>query len=192
MPPTLIVLEGADGTGKTTHTTRLAEALTARGHAARAWHHPPPRTDTSYAQRAQHFADARSRFLAETAIMHPEVAVWVLDRWLESTVAALPDELDAGARRDILALVLRERAALPPVYTVLLDATHAALDARLLARGDALFDARYAVRHRYGVLAIEQGWPTVRTDDDADAVNARLVAHLVRARVLAPRRREGE
>lgn len=184
MPPALIVLEGADGTGKTTHTTRLAEALTACGHAARAWHHPPPRTDASALQRAQHFADARARFLAETVPAHPEVAVWVLDRWLESTVAALADELDAGARRDILAVWVRERAALPPVYTVLLDATQAALDARLALRGEALFDARYAVRHRYGVLAIEQGWPTVRTDDDADTVSARLVAHLVRARVL--------
>lgn len=184
MSPALIVLEGSDGSGKTTHAERLATALSMGARVARAWHHPPPRTDTSYAQRARHFADARRRFLAETVIAHPEVTTWVLDRWLESTVAALPDELDAGARRDILALVLRERVALPPVYTVLLDATHDALDARLLARGEALFDARYAVRHRYGVLAITQGWPTVMTSDPPDTVSARLVAHLQRARVL--------
>jgi len=91
-------------------------------------------------------------------------------------------------RRLVTALVARERAALPAVTTLLLDATHDALDARLVARGEVLFDARYAVRHRYWQLAVRYGWPTVMTDDDADTVSARLVAHLLRARVLAPPR----
>lgn len=154
MSPALIVLEGSDGSGKTTHAERLATALSMGARVARAWHHPPPRTDTSYAQRARHFADARRRFLAET----------------------------------VIALVARERDALPAVTTLLLDATHDALDARLVARGEVLFDARYAVRHRYWQLAVRYGWPTVMTDDDADTVSARLVAHLLRARVLAPPR----
>ena len=94
-------------------------------------------------------------------------------------------------RRLVTALVARERAALPAVTTLLLDATHDALDARLVARGEVLFDARYAVRHRYWQLAVRYGWPTVMTDDDADTVSARLVAHLLRARVLAPPLREG-
>lgn len=141
MSPALIVLEGSDGSGKTTHAERLATALSMGARVARAWHHPPPRTDTSYAQRA-----------------------------------------------DVIALVARERDALPAVTTLLLDATHDALDARLVARGEVLFDARYAVRHRYWQLAVRYGWPTVMTDDDADTVSARLVAHLLRARVLAPPR----
>ena len=185
MSPALIVLEGSDGSGKTTHAERLATALSMGARVARAWHHPPPRTDTSYAQRARHFADARRRFLAETVIAHPEVTTWVLDRWVWSSLAALPDELCGAERADVIALVARERDALPAVTTLLLDATH---DARLVARGEVLFDARYAVRHRYWQLAVRYGWPTVMTDDDADTVSARLVAHLLRARVLAPPR----
>lgn len=188
MSPALIVLEGSDGSGKATHAERLATALSMGARVARAWHHPPPRTDTSYAQRARHFADARRRFLAETVIAHPEVTTWVLDRWVWSSLAALPDELCGAERADVIALVARERDALPAVTTLLLDATHDALDARLVARGEVLFDARYAVRHRYWQLAVRYGWPTVMTDDDADTVSARLVAHLLRARVLAPPR----
>jgi thymidylate kinase len=155
--PTLIVIEGADGTGSTTHTHGLATALSVRGHRARAWQHHRPAARDPWCV-ALDYATQRAKLLADHA--NENDLVLVVDRWWPTAhVEALcnPEGLD----RSRFASLARAEAlhSISPALVVVLDAPDAVLDARMAARQPPeVPDARdYARRKLYREQAEHDG-----------------------------------
>lgn len=164
----LLVVEGADGTGKSTVARALAVALADLG--ARAWHHGPPlpmRPRDPWSM-ALHYAAERAS-LAAAMREGTEAPVVIADRWWHTA------EVFAEARNDYAqrCLVAAERASLShPRATVVLDASDATLNAR---RGDASREERYA-REFYRQPARLSRWGAVVVN--ADRPVAEVVAEV--------------
>ena len=142
----LIVIEGCDGTGTTTHTESLVYALVEAGHPAIGFTHGPPAVDCSPWTRAVHYANERARMVDRFGKMD---VVVVADRWWHSTLT-FAHGCDAPTRNRLQMLVRMEKLALPtPVLVALLDAPDHELDARLTKRGEALRPVDLTYRQAY-------------------------------------------
>lgn len=173
MTARILVLEGPDGCGKSTHADRLAAALRAEGVDAQAFHHAKPAT-ADVVLAALDYAAQRWRL-----VIAPPAAVIVADRWTPSSWAlglALADHTDTlrvGGFLRYLAIAEDElRDRLDGVH---LTAPQEVLDARLAARGTHATQRDYSIRQAYRLWA-RHGVHTLDTSRPADDVAAELLA----------------
>jgi len=141
--PMLLVIEGADGTGSTTHAHGLATALSVRGFRALSWQHERPTSRDPWVC-ALDYAMQRAQLLERHASEHD--LVLCLDRWWHTAhVEALCNP--EGYDRSRFASLARAEAlhSISPALLVVLDASDATLDARMALRGETP-DARDAQR----------------------------------------------
>ena len=131
--PRIIVIEGTEATGTTTHTRDIAAALRAEGHTAYPFHHLPAE-DPLPLQRALDYAAQRAEFAS-----WPSDHIIVVDRWWHTAhVEAL---LATDDRPGLLALAQAEALLLPvPLLVAVLTADAATLDARMILRGETPTD----------------------------------------------------
>lgn len=170
MTPRVLVLEGPDGCGKSTHADRLAAALRAEGVDAVAFHHTKP-ADADPILAALDYAAQRRRLVRK-----PPAAVIVADRWALSTrcLGAAKVMHNGSAEGDLLRGFGSAEMTWAPPRMVVLTAPRDVLDARLAARGtpatemDALLRDAYEL-HR-GMLRF------IDTSRPADVVAAELLA----------------
>lgn len=179
MSPTLIVLEGPDGAGKTRHVRALTTALTRAQIHAEWFEHQPSALNACGAApdpwtAALHYATERDRLRRRIA-RGSAADVLVCDRWWLST--------------QVVGLVLDNDALGRPALTVVLTAPDDVLDARLAARGTPTTDRDREIRRTYESLARVSGLPLIDTSGPPEAVTARLV-ELVRG-VLPRQSQEG-
>lgn len=139
-----IVIEGADGTGTTTHTDLLTLALRSCGVDAVAFHHARPSLGNAWLDALDY---ARQRALL---VASKPTALVVADRWHWSTLteaaALASSSLDALHRAEWL----RSPIALA---TFILDAPDDVLDARITARGEEVTHRDRIRRLAYRELA---------------------------------------
>lgn len=201
MKPVLIVIEGPDGVGKTTHVRELVQGLEVRLDMAlsvASWAHPRFVGDDPW-QRALWYAQARARFAADVRAGRYDDFVVVIDRWYFSTLVAsdvdefrthcpgehapaLPDDLRFGMQW----LCRAEMSALPPVRVILLDAPSEIIAERLRARGEKVMDGNVsAQRCAYvGVMQTTRA-KQVNTADALETARARVL-EIARGIILAP------
>ena len=152
--PTLIVIEGTEATGTTTHAHGLATALSIRGYRARSWGHERPTTRDPWV-RALDYAQQRAQLLEQHA--GESDLVIVVDRWWHTShVEALCEP--EGYDRSRFASLARAEAlhSISPALLVVLDASGDVLDARMLARQPPeVPDARDRERRKLYREAIE-------------------------------------
>jgi dTMP kinase len=189
---TFIVLEGGEGSGKTTQSRRLAQRLREQGREVVLTFEPgdtklgaqlrgvllhddeavDPRTELllMLADRAQHVAEVIRPALARGAIV-------ICDRYSPSTLAYQ----GVGRALGVDEVEQADRAAtggLEPDVVVVLDVSDAVADARSggapdrLERAGAAFHA--AVRAAYRDLAPERGWHVVDGSGSPDEVESRV------------------
>lgn len=168
----LIVIEGVDGAGTTTHTDLLAAALRAEGVDAVAWHHTRPGLGAPWLDA---LAYAQQR--ADLAASGPRAAVLVVDRWWHSTLFE-GRALRLGALRS---LADAEALALPRSTALfVLDAADDVLDARITARGETVGPLDPARRAAYRDFSVVRG---LRVDTSAPV--AEVTRTLLRASLVA-------
>lgn len=141
--PRLVIIEGADGTGKTT-AVRYACAMLARANvSAVPFHHRAPdiaSDSRSPWQRALAFAAQRAELANDIARgahdgtdFIPPVDIILCDRWWHSTHVEAFRTSDSAMGT----LVRAEELALPkPLVVIVLDAPDHVLDARMSQRGE--------------------------------------------------------
>ena len=172
----LVVVEGADGTGKSTVARALAVALADLG--ARAWHHGPPlpmRPRDPWSM-ALHYAAERAS-LAAAMREGVEAPVVIADRWVISAAVFAEVRCDC----EVYDLARSESARLPsPALVVVLDAPDAVLDAR---RPDVLTEevrARAAYRNpsrlsRWGAVVVNADRPVTEVVAEVEALARRAL-----------------
>ncbi len=171
----LIVLEGPDGTGKSTHADALAAALRERDVDALSWHHQRPSfvdpwlTALDYArQRAVLCASAR------------DGTVYVVDRWWWSTSAegfARSGEWSSEMVRSYGNLANAESDALrDAIITIFLDASDGVIDARLAKRGTPATPLDYRKRGAYRFFSRTGRVSVVRSDAAKSDVQRAIVS----------------
>jgi dTMP kinase len=196
MPGRFVVLEGGDGSGKSTQAAHLAAGLQQRGVAVCETFEPgatgagavmrelllhsreaiAPTTEALLmaADRAQHVAEQIAPALAR--------GEWVVcDRYLPSSLVY--QGIVRGLGVDTVVAVNRVATGdVEPDLVIVVDVSDAVAQARagtvpdrLEAEGDAFHTA---VRAAYRTLADERGWVLVDGDDDVDAVAARVWSHV--------------
>lgn len=152
MTPRILVLEGPDGCGKSTHADRLAAALRAESVDAVAFHHAKP-ADADPVLAALDYAAQRRRL-----VLAPPAAVIVADRWTPSTwclgyaLSQMSGGTDAEALRvgrALRSIAKMESRLLPPCSAVWLHALYCDLRARLAARGTPSTPTDKAMRDAY-------------------------------------------
>ena len=186
MKTRLLILEGADATGTSTHARALAAALCDEGITARAFHHPRARTDATPYGRALHYAVAREALVA--ALDHDAApAVIVCDRWYQSTEveAYVLSRTAPDLARAFDRLATADQYALPrPVLVVVLHANPLTLNARMTARGETPThdDGLRRWAYDYEIIADLR----VSTDAPAADVTARLLAAALHALATRP------
>jgi dTMP kinase len=189
---TFIVLEGGEGSGKTTQSRRLAQWLRDRGREVVLTFEPgdtklgaqlrgvllhddepvDPRTELllMLADRAQHVADVIRPSLARGAIV-------ICDRFSPSTLAYQ----GVGRSLGVIEVEQADRVAtggLEPDLVVVLDVPDDVADARVgaapdrLERAGSVFHA--AVRAAYRDLAESRGWRVVDGSGAPDEVEAHV------------------
>lgn len=169
----LIVIEGCDGTGTSTHTDSLTESLWELGYNVVAFHHPPPPKGCSPWTRVTHYASERSK-LVDT--YGGTDTVVVADRWCHSTLVFSHTVEDVSTRARLNQLVAMERFTLPaPVMVVVLDATDVELDRRLIKRGEVVRPSDTTQRNAYRALARESAYITVDTEPPRDLIRRKLL-----------------
>jgi len=163
MMPRILVLEGPDGCGKSSHADRLAAVLRAEGHNARAFHHTKP-ADADPVLAALDYARQR-----RVLCLHAEPGeVIVVDRWWHSSeMMGEPLNRLASTEANIAGFV-------PPLACLI--APDRVLDARLAARGAPATAQEKALRRTYSTEAKWRPWRVVDTSRPADDVAAELLA----------------
>lgn len=164
----LIVIEGADGAGTTTHTDILAAALRSEGVDAVAWHHTRPGLGAPWLD-ALAYAQQRADLVASD----PRAAVIVADRWWHSTM------FEGRALRLAALRTLADAESLAlPRYAALfvLDAPDDVLDARITARGETVDPLDHARRAVYRAFSVAR---------DTSAPVAEVTRTLMRASLAA-------
>lgn len=130
--PALVIIEGADGTGKTTAVKAARAALHLAGVRPGSFHHQTPTGDRW--RRALDFAAQRAEFAESIAHgSYDRADVIVCDRWWHST------HVEAFRTSDnaLGTLARAEEIALPrPLLVIVLDAPDHVLSARMEARGE--------------------------------------------------------
>jgi hypothetical protein len=173
-----ISIEGPDGGGHSTHADALAAALAARGIDAVAWHHPRHPDGATGLARVVHYERAR----VWTRYPRHLHAVYVLDRgpW-SGLVHARALEAQDTRRLDSGHSVAAAELALwwEGLPVVLLDASDATLDARLLLRGEDPRESHHE-RAQWRRLAASERWPVVDTSGSREATGAALIAWALR------------
>lgn len=183
-----IVIEGIDGTGKTTVCRRAAEILRSEGRDAEATFEP---TDVGIgalirsgaagriSQRAESLLFVADRFEHTDRIRArvAEGAVVVCDRYYASTVAYQSASLDGDSADEGWLESLSEPFVDEPDAVVLLDMDPSAAMARVGSRGEAeskFEEVRFLsqVRERYLDLAERHGFEVVDASRPADEVLA--------------------
>ncbi len=146
--PRLVIIGGADGTGKTT-AVRYACAMLARANvSAVPFHHRAPdiaSDSRSPWQRALAFAAQRAELANDIARgahdgtdFIPPVDIILCDRWWHSTHVEAFRTSDSA----LGTLARAEEIALPrPSLVIVLDAHDAIIDARMTARGEKVTQA---------------------------------------------------
>jgi dTMP kinase len=203
-PGRFVVLEGGDGSGKSTQVATLAARLRERGDDVVATFEPGA-TPAGAAIRAILLGgEARVDALAETLLMaadraqhvgeviRPALArgAWVVsDRHLPSSLAY--QGVVRGVGVDVVERVNRLATdGVEPDVVVLLDVDDATAAVRRAggdrpARGDRMereaADFHAAVRAAYRALAAERGWVVVDASGDRDDVAARVWSAVVAA-----------
>lgn len=181
MSPKFLLIEGPDGSAKSTHTDVLAACLCARNIDAVAWHHPQHPDGAEGLARVVHYERSRvwTRDWRDPREMH---SVYVLDRgpwsglaYARSLEAADTRRLDSGHNVAAMELALWWQDT-PVAY---LDAADATLDARLILRGEDPA-ASHGERGQWRRLAAAEGWPVVATDGDRDGVTRALLTWALR------------
>lgn len=181
MSPKFLLIEGPDGSAKSTHTDVLAACLCARNIDAVAWHHPQHPDGAEGLARVVHYERSRvwTRDWRDPREMH---SVYVLDRgpwsglaYARSLEAADTRRLDSGHNVAAMELALWWQDT-PVAY---LDAAGATLDARLILRGEDPA-ASHGERGQWRRLAAAEGWPVVATDGDRDGVTRALLTWALR------------
>ncbi len=184
MTTRFLAIEGCHATGTSTHADALAAALAARGIDAVAWHHPVHPAGAVGLARVVHYEASRrwTRFLSiadRTGMTH---AVHVLDRgpW-SGLVHARALEAQDTRRLDSGHSVAAAELALwwEGLPVVLLDASDATLDARLLLRGEDPRESHHE-RAQWRRLAASEGWPVVDTSGPREVTGAALLAWALR------------
>ena len=174
MTPRVLVLEGCDGCGKSSHADRLAAALRAEGHNARAFHHTKP-ADADPILAALDYAAQRRRL-----VLNPPASVIVADRWAWSTWAlgrALMMQSGSAIGATLTSLATAE---MPVSYVphgiaiAALEAPSEVLNARLAARRTPATEMDELLREAYGLLG--PGGRRIDTSRPADVVAAELLA----------------
>ncbi len=200
-PAPFITLEGVDGSGKSTQSRLLAEALAAAGRPVLLTREPGGAPgaeavrrfllETSLAfdplaESLLHFA-ARAEHVART--LRPALAaglVIVCDRFFDSTLAY--QGYGQGADRAVIATLIR-LLDFTPHLTFVLDIAPEVARCRLAARGTRIdryerLDAGFLSRVRSGFRAIVSHCPERCIPVDAalpvPAVHAELLAHALR------------
>ncbi|MBK7823254.1 MAG: hypothetical protein IPJ61_19920 [Tessaracoccus sp.] len=191
MKPVLLVIEGPDGVGKSTHVQALVQGLEVRLDMALnvvSWAHPRFIGDDPW-QRALWYAQSRARFASDVRAGRYDDFVVVIDRWYFSTlVASDVDEFRAhcpGEHAPALLDDLRfgmqwlcraEMSALPPVRVILLDAPSEVIVKRLQDRGEKVLDGNVsAQRCAYvGVMQATRA-AVVNTADAPEVSRARIL-----------------
>jgi dTMP kinase len=190
---TFIVLEGGEGSGKSTQTKKLSEHLRARGCAVRATYEPG---DTSRGKelrdRLLHggalTADQELELMLEDRRLHvdeviqPALArgeIVICDRFTPSSVAY--QGVGRGLGVDAVAAAsARATGGLEPDLVLVLDVPDAVAEARLAAYRDRFERAgdgfHEQVRAAYRELAGERGWVVIDGSGPPDEVFARLWA----------------
>lgn len=175
MTPRVLVLEGPDGCGKSSHADRLAAALRAEGVDARAFHHTKP-ADADPILAALDYARQR-----RVLCLHAEPGeVIVADRWTWSTWAlgrALmmrSGSVEGEALRGFADAEITWGPMPPQFAQVILTAPGGALDGRLAARGTPATKMDRLLRDAY---ECQRGrWRFIDTSRPADVVAAELLA----------------
>ena len=192
MPGRFVVLEGGDGSGKSTQAARLAAELRERGVAVCETFEPGAtgagavirelllhRHETiAPTTEALLMAADRAQHVAEQIAPAVERGDWVVcDRYLPSSLVYQGKVRGIGVEA-VEALNRAATAGVEPDVVIVLDVEDAIAQARagdspdrLEAEG-AAFHA--AVRAAYRTLAVERGWAVVDGGADVDAVAARV------------------
>jgi dTMP kinase len=187
-----VVLEGGDGSGKSTQAARLASGLRDRGVAVCETFEPgatgagavirdlllhSPETIAPNTEALLMAAD-RAQHVAEQIAPALQRGEWVVcDRYLPSSIVyqGIVRGLGVGSVVDVNRM---STGTVEPDVVIVLDVTDAVARARaggapdrLEAEGDAFHDS---VRAAYRTLAGDQGWALVDGNDEVEAVAARV------------------
>lgn len=169
----LIVIEGCDGTGTSTHTESLANALRELGYPTVEFHHPPPPKGCSPWTRVSHYASERSKLVDQYGGTDTVV---VADRWYHSTSTFSHSLADQSLRMRLNLLVTMEKHTLPaPVMLAVLDASDAELDRRLTKRGEVVRPSDTVQREAYRKTVCPHATLTLDTEQSRDVVRGRLL-----------------
>ena len=165
-----IVIEGADGTGKSSRARDIVADLATRGIPASLFKHPKPTETIGPIERAFFYAMQRQAFVRRA---RETGGVWVADRWYYST-AMLSRALGPGpvstSLRDIVSAEMR---TLPEALVVAkLDAPSDVLDAGRAKRGEEVIGDLDA-----GIRAAYRNWdvPALDTSMDGTVVREQLL-----------------
>jgi len=168
----LIVIEGCDGTGTSTHTEALACNLRELGYPVVEFHHPPPPKGCSPWTRVSHYASERSKLVDQYGDSN---VVVVADRWYHSTVV-FASIIDGALKTRLHVLAHMERNTLPaPVMLAVLDASDAELDRRLAKRGEVVRPTDTVQRDTYRKTVCPHATITLDTEQPRDVVRGRLM-----------------
>jgi thymidylate kinase len=178
----LIVLEGCDGSGTTSHARALVESLRSHGYLVAEFHHPRHLAHDTDWSRSLHYALERAHF-----VMHNgPIDVAVADRWWHSN-ESLAYTFEDPLRSSILDLCHLEKANLPnPLLTMMLDAPDVVLDARLkdgrsLDAWEARMDHARKLRAVYREEIAQECQGVFNTDGSKEEVQARILKLTLRA-----------
>lgn len=167
----LIVIEGCDGTGTSTHTDALAYTLREEGFNAIGFHHPPPPKGCSPWTRVTHYASERSKLVDHCG--DADIVV-VSDRWYHSTeVFAFIVDGALKTRLNVLA-ALEKHTLPPPVMLAMLDASDGELDRRLTKRGEVVCNTDTVQRDAYRKI-VRPHAVTLDTEQSKDVVRCKLL-----------------
>ena len=182
----IIVVEGIDGTGKSTLCARLAKVLAEEGYEVESTSEPTRGKvgglirsgafeGVSQSTEALLFMADRNDHTERMAKAASEGKVVICDRYFASTLAYQSSGLDGG-RADMDALLpLCEAFAKVPDLTILLDADPALTMGRVRSRGEDVSKFEEAgflrrVREKYLALAEEHGFKVIDASMGPDEV----------------------